>query len=288
MPEIIDRAIEKRVSQLNPFRQLVKVVQVGNANYRHLVDIRGETVGWVGETDTRTATSTPSLRERAPTFGTIYAYRKATEESLNDIFFDVQEWLVEDISDGFAAEEANVIISGNGTNKPTGFLNTAPVATADDASPLRDADALQFIASSASPDAILPDSLIDLAVSSIKERYLMGERVAWVMHRNSLASVRKLKDSQEQYLWVPGLGAPSGNLLGYSVFMCDGMPTVATNAHPIAFGNWRRGYLLAIVQGLRITVDDNITEPGYAKYYVRRRLGGRILNNDAVKVLKTT
>jgi HK97 family phage major capsid protein len=220
--------------------------------------------------------------------GTIYAYPQASEESMNDIFFDVSGWLVEEVADAFAAEEATAIISGSGTARPTGFLQATPTVAADDP-PTRAAGVLQYIPSG-SASAITADSIIDLAVSAIKERYLMGDGVAFVMSRSTLAAVRKLKSSGGgDYLWQPSLagGTPS-TLLGYPVYTCDAMPAVAASAHPIAFGNWRRGYFLVDLGGLRITVDDNITTPGRVKFYVRRRVGGHVLNNDAIKVLRVS
>lgn len=64
------------------------------------------------------------------------------------------------------------------------------------------------------------------------------------------------------------------------------MDAINTNTHPIAFGDFSRGYLLVDRVGLRITVDANITTPGRIKYFIRRREGGHVLNNDAVKSLK--
>lgn len=289
VPLEIAADIEKRVTQLNPFRSLVRVINVSSANFRYLVDQRGETTGWVGETGTRSATATATLRERVPTFGTIYAYPQATEESVADIAFNVQQWITEDVADSFAAAEATAIISGSGTNRPTGILNTTPTTGTDDGSPQRAADVIEYVPSAASPDAITADSLIDLTYR-IKERYLLGadDAVAFAMSRSSLAACRKLKDTTNQYLWQPGLSGPTqASLLGFPVRTCDAMPSVGANAFPVIFGNWRRGYLLAVVNDLRITVDDNITTPGYVKYYIRRRLGGRVLNNDCLKALRT-
>jgi HK97 family phage major capsid protein len=64
------------------------------------------------------------------------------------------------------------------------------------------------------------------------------------------------------------------------------MDDVGGGAFPVAFGNFARGYLLADRTQIRITVD-NVTTPGYVKFYVRRREGGCVLNNDAVKFLRT-
>ena len=55
---------------------------------------------------------------------------------------------------------------------------------------------------------------------------------------------------------------------------------------PIAFGDFRRGYVLCDRTGLRVTVDDNITAPGYIRYFIRRRVGGIVYNNDAIKWIR--
>jgi HK97 family phage major capsid protein len=286
LPEEIDRRIEHRVRQLDPFRSLVRVTPIGSSDFKALVSMGDGTSGWVAESATRTGTTSPTLREVAPTMGTVYAYPTASEESVQDIFFNVSDWLVQEAADEFASAEATAIISGNGSSKPTGFLNTTPTNVADD--PVsRAAGVLQYIPSGHA-SLLTGDGLIDLAVGAIKEKYLAGgDGVAWVMSRSTLAAVRKLKGStNDAYLWQPGLGGQPATLLGYPVFTCDAMPAVGANNFPIAFGNWNRGYILVDRGGTRITVDDNLTTPGKVKFYVRRRVGGIILNNDAIKVTK--
>jgi HK97 family phage major capsid protein len=105
--------------------------------------------------------------------------------------------------------------------------------------------------------------------------------------RAAAAAVRKLKDGQNNYLWAPQFvaGQPE-TLLGYPVVIGEQMDAVSANTHPIAFGNFARGYLLVDRAGLRITVDANITTPGRIKYFIRRREGGHVLNNDAIKWIK--
>lgn len=286
VPEEISRAIEKLEKLFSPVRNLVKVVRSGTSDYKELVSIGGATSGWVGESGSRSATATPQLRERAPTFGELYAYPQASEWSLDDIFFDVEGWLTGEVAEQFAIQEAEAVIRGNASNKPTGMLNTAPVATADHASPLRAASAYEFIASAASPGpGLLADSLMDV-IYKLNSRYRSGAQ--WAMNSNTTAAVRKLKDLDGQYLWAPGLvaGQPD-RLLGYGVSTWEQMDDIGANAHPIAFGNFMRAYVLADRVGLRIT-RDNVTNVGFVKWYVRRREGGNVLNNDALKFIKTT
>jgi HK97 family phage major capsid protein len=61
---------------------------------------------------------------------------------------------------------------------------------------------------------------------------------------------------------------------------------VSYHTPSVASGNWRRAYLFTVRNDIRVTVDDNISTPGQVKFYVRRRVGGKVLNNEAAKLLK--
>ena len=290
VPSEILREIERLERAASPVRSLVRVDRVGTNDAKALVNIRGTGAGWVGEAGPRTETATPQLRERTPTMGEIYSYPQISEWALDDMFFNVAGWLAEEVADEFAIAEAESVLTGNGSNQPTGMLNTPPVATADFASPLRAAAAYEFLpslsAQSPAVAEIIPDTLIDL-VYRLNSRYRTG--ASWIMNSATQAAVRKLKDGQGNYLWQPSLiaGQPD-RLLGYSVFSWEQMPDIGTNQLPIGFGDWRRAYRLVDRSDIRITVDANITTPGKIKYFVRRREGGTVHNNDAAKFLKTT
>jgi len=288
VPTLLAQDIERRVTTQNPFRQLVEVVQVGSSDFKKLVSKNQAGSGWVGEAGSRSETATSDLVAAAPTFGVLYAYPKCSEEAAQDIFFDVGKWLAQEAADGFAAAEATAIWSGNGTNKPSGLKNTTPSSSDDDASPERAATALEYIATGNSPATTIGgDELIEM-IYAVKTGYLAGPGVAWVMNRTTAQVIRKLKDSQNQYLWERALSAGQPEmLLGYPVYTTDAMDAIAVDAFPLMFGNFRRAYILADhASGMRITVDENITTPGYVKFYIRRRVGGIVTNNQAVKLLK--
>lgn len=290
VPEEISRQIEALEMKFSPVRRLVKVVQTGSSDYKELVSLRGSSSGWVGESGTRSATDTSLLREVTPTHGELYAYPQVSEWALDDIFFNVEQWLTDEVAAEFAYQEGLAVISGNGISKPTGLLNTTPVLTADFASPLRAAAAYQYIASDTDADGspaspgIRGDALID-CVYALNSAYRSG--AMWIMNSAVTGAVRKLKDTTGQYLWAPGLQAGQPNsLLGYGVETWEQMPDIAANNFPIGFGNWRRAYVLVDRVGLRIT-RDNVTNPGFVRFYVRRREGGIVLNNDAAKFIRT-
>jgi HK97 family phage major capsid protein len=283
VPEIIARDIENLEKKLSPVRRLVKIVQVGSSDYKELVNVRGGAAGWVGELGTRSETATPQLREITPTQGELYALPVCTEWSLDDLFFNVQNWLAENVALEFAVLEGDAVVRGNGVTKPTGMLNSAPTNVADQFPPSRAAGVLQYIPSG---DAALvtADSLISL-VFAVNSAYRANGSFA--MNSATLAAVRKLKASGTgEYLYAPGLvaGQPD-RLLGYPVEVWEQMDDVGANTFPIAFGDFRRGYLLVDRVGMRIT-PDAVTTPGKVRFYVRRREGGIVANNDSIKLLK--
>lgn len=294
LPEVISRQIEQKLLDMSPMRRICRVETVGTTDYKKLVNVRGAAAAWVGEDSSRSQTDVSSLQQVAPTFGTIYAYPYTTEEALNDLFFDVQNWLITEASNAIAQAEGEAFIDGNGTNKPTGFLNGTPENTGDEDSPARTFGQLEYAYTgvsdgfgsldTGSPSHYPADVLFDL-VYSLKAGYRGNAR--FVANKSTLNTLRKFKDSDGNYIWQPGLqmGEPA-RLLGYPVEEMEGMPDIGANNFPVAFGDFRAGYLICNLVGFRTTIDDNITAPGYVKFYIRKRIGGKLMNDDAIKVVK--
>ena len=288
LPEEISRDISDQQGLLSPVRDAVKVVPIGTSDYKELVDQHGETSGWINETGTRTEKATAQLLERAPTIGTLYAYPQATEESVDDLFFDVGAWITEHASFEFARQEGVARLTGDGTNKPTGMLNTAPATNDDGASPARSVEALEYtpLNPGVSPPvaAIDPDALTDM-VYLLRTHYRVN--ASWAMNSNTTGVVRKIKQNSE-YIWSPGLtaGQPA-SILGYPVRTWEDLAALAADSLSVLFGDFRHGYLLVDRVGIRITVDTSTT-PGYVKWYIRRHEGGIILDSYAIKVGKNS
>lgn len=282
LPEVIERQIARLSLDIGPIRQIATVRTVGSPDYKELIDVGGAAFEWVGETDPRNQTNTPDLAEVAPTFGMGSAKPQASEESLDDLFFDVENWLIESASEAIAQGEGAAFVSGNGTKKPTGFLaGPAPLATADSS---RAFGTLQYIPSLLA--AAMPasaDTFYDV-IYALRARYRANAR--WVTSKLLVAALRKYKDSTNNYLWQPSLvaGEPS-TFMGYPIVEAEDMPAVAAGAFPLAFGDFKEGYLIADRVGMRMTRDE-ITSPGFVKFYVRRRVGGKLRNTQAIKLLK--
>jgi HK97 family phage major capsid protein len=282
LPEVIERQIARLSVDISPIRQIATVRTVGSPDYKELFDVNGAAFEWVGEAGARSQTTTPDLAEVAPTFGTASARPRASEESLDDLFFDVESWLISSAAEAIAQGEGLAFVSGSGTNRPTGFLSgPTPLVTADAA---RAFGTLQYIPGGQA--AAMPanaDVFYDL-VYALRARYRSNAR--WVTSKLVLSALRKYKDTTNQYLWQPSVvaGQPE-TFMGYGITEAEDMPAVAANAFPLAFGDFREGYLIADRVGMRMTRDE-ITLPGFVQFYIRKRVGGRLRNTQAIKLLR--
>lgn len=282
VPREIDALIAARLKNISPIRAIAQVVQTGSAGYRKLVTTGGTSSGWVSETAARPETATPSFAEIAPPSGELYANPAASQSMLDDAAFDLESWLADEIAMEFARAEGAAFISGNGINQPKGFL-AADTSAAKDAT--RAFGTLQYIGSGNATgfDTSPEIKLIDL-VHSLKAGHRQG--ASWVMNSATLAQVRKLKAADGSFLWQPGLmeGQPN-RLLGYPVLEAEDMPDIAAGTFPIAFGNFRAGYLIAERSATSILRDPFSNKP-FVHFYATKRIGGQVLDSDAIKLLK--
>jgi HK97 family phage major capsid protein len=127
------------------------------------------------------------------------------------------------------------------------------------------------------------DVLIDL-VYALKAGY--RQNASWVMNRKTQAAVRKLKDADGNYLWSPGVSAGAkATLLGFDLVEAEDMPDIGAAATPIAFGDFRRGYLVVDRMGVNVLRDPYSAKP-YVLFYTTKRVGGGVQDFDAIKLLK--
>jgi HK97 family phage major capsid protein len=278
-PPELDRLIEQRLMASSPMRQIASVRQTSATVFRKPVSL-GAASAWAAETGARDETTAPTLSLLSFPAAELYAMPAATQTLLDDAYADVDEWLADECEASFAAQESAAFVTGDGTDKPKGLLSYTMIADAS-----HDWDKIGFILSGgagafASSDPA--DRLIDL-VYALKSQFRANAR--FVMNRRTVSVVRKLKDADGAYLWRPGAAGEAASLLGYPVTEIEDMPDIAANAFSIAFGDFRRGYLIVDRQGARVLRDPYSQKP-YVLFYTTKRVGGGVQNFDAIKVMK--
>lgn len=278
VPQEIETSIDRILALNSVMRQIATVRAVGAQEYKKFINVGGAGAGWVGEEDTRTETATPTLKELGFTNGTLYAFPFTTQDLLDDASFGVESWLSDEVGIAMAEMEGAALINGNGVKKPRGVLNYDKIANANYAW-----GKLGYIAGGKTTTLEDTDKLIDL-IHSLKAGY--RQNAAFLMNSLSVAALRKLKNGDGDYIWQPGLtaGAPSV-LLGHAVKEDDNMPDIGAGTYPIAFGDFKRGYVITDRMGVRV-LRDPYTVKGKIGFYATKRVGGGIQNFEALKLLK--
>ena len=281
VPEQTERAIERRLMAGSPMREIATVRTVGAGVYRKPVSVAGVASGWVAETAARPETDPATLALLEFPSADLYANPAATQSLLDDALIDLDEWLAAEVEDAFAAQETTAFVTGDGVNKPRGFLSYPIVA---DASAVW--GEIGYVASGAAgafASSNPSDRLIDL-VYAPKAQYRPNGR--FVMNRKTVSAVRKFKDADGNYIWQPAQRAgETASLLGYRVTEIETMPDIAANSAAIAFGDFQRGYLIVDRAGVRVLRDPYSAKP-YVLFYTTKRVGGGVQNFDAIKVMK--
>ncbi len=280
-PPETERAIERRLMTASPMRDIAGIQTIGSSVYAKPVSIAGVAAGWAAETAPRLETPSPTLALLEFPAADLYACPAATQALLDDAFTDLNAWLAAECEDAFAAQETAAFVSGDGVNKPMGFLSYPIVADAAQLWSQLGYVATGAAASFATDNPV--ESLIDLMYAPLPRYRAQGR---FVMNRRTTATVRKFKDTDGNYIWSPsGAAGQPATLLGYPVTEVETMPDGGANATPVAFGDFAKGYLIVDRAGVRVLRDPFTAKP-YVLFYTTKRVGGGVQNFDAIKLLK--
>lgn len=266
VPDEYERTLVEALEEENIFRQLAKIIQTSSGDRKIPVVATKGTASWIDEEG--------AYLESDDSFGqvSIGAYKlgtmiKVSEELLNDSIFDIQSYLATEFARRIGNAEEEAFITGNGTGKPTGFLNSAELGV-----------------TAASATAITADDLINLYHSlSVPYR---GKAV-WLLNDSTVQFIRKLKDGNGQYLWQPGLvaGAPD-TILGRPVKVSRYMPSLEAGQKAVAFGDFSY-YWIADRQGRSFRrLDELFAATGQVGFRGSQRVDGKLILPEAIKVLQ--
>ncbi|MEO3387848.1 phage major capsid protein [Mesorhizobium sp. CAU 1741] len=281
VPEEIEAEIGRRLAAISPIRSIATVRQVSTATLKKPFMTDGPVVGWVGETAARIKTASPTIDALQFPTAELYAMPAATAALLEDSVVDLDQWIASEVEAAFAEQEGTAFVVGDGSDKPRGFLDYDIEPEAD-----WEWGTLGYVATGedgAFPASHPSDTLID-TVYALKAGY--RQNANWVMNRKTQASIRKMKDADGNYLWQPpATPGARATLMGFPLVEAEDMPDVGTDATAIAFGDFRRGYLVVDRAGVRVLRDPYSAKP-YVLFYTTKRVGGGVQDFNAIKLLK--
>jgi HK97 family phage major capsid protein len=279
-PQTAD-SIKSILVSTSSIRAIANVVNVEASSFDVLIDRSEVGSGWATELAAQTETSTPAIERISIRLHELSAMPKASQRLLDDSAFDVEGWLASKIATRFIRAEAAAFVSGDGVDKPKGFLLPGKLPNATWAW-----GSLGYVATGAAGDFAptnAADAIINL-VYALSANYRANAH--FVMNSKTAGAVRKMKDADGRFLWSDGLAAGEpARLMGYGVLIAEDMPDIAANAYAIAFGDFASGYTIAERPDLRVMRDPFSAKP-HVLFYATKRVGGDVSDYAAIKLLK--
>ncbi len=281
-PTLSSRIVET-IALSNPIRQLADVQTITSDSLDIIEDPNDMTATPVGETGSRTDTDTPALYKANIPACEYYTFPKATQKLLDDASWDIEAWLAGKAARAFSNAESVDFITGSTPTRPRGITTYEMVADASFAW----GKTGYITTGQASTLSGTGAELVDV-IDALKDEYHAG--AAFLMAGATLTALRKTRagasGANNFLFWMPSLvpGQPD-SIVGYPVYKSASMPAIGSNTYPIAFANFKQAYTIVDRAGVRVLRDPFTAKP-YVAFYTTKRVGGGIVNFEAVKFVK--
>ena len=278
-PDMSGRMV-KRIFETSPIRSVCSVQPISTDSLEGPIDDGEAQAEWVSETGTRATTTLPDIGEWKISVHEMFAAPLVSQKLIEDSTVDPQAYATGKIGERFSRKENASAVNGSGAGQMHGFLAYDASSDPD----VYERDTVGQVAGVSTSGTINYDDLYNLSYS-LKESYRLNSTFA--ANRFTFKIIRKLKDDNGLYLWEPNtqVGQPA-MINAIPTIEFNDMPVVASNSLSVAIADWKQAYQIVDRIGFSLLVDPYTAVP-WVKYYARRRVGGGIINWDAIKLLKT-
>lgn len=269
VPDEFDRQLVESLNDQNIFRQLARIIQTASGDHKIPVVATKGTASWVDEEG--------QISESDNSFSqvTLSAYKLATlikvsQELLNDSIFPLESYIANEFARRIGAKEEEAFFVGDGTKKPTGILAATGGA--------------QVGKTTAAATAITLDEILDLYYN-LRSPY--RAKAVFITNDTTVKTIRKLKDSNGQYLWQPAITASAPDtILGKPIYTSTYVPAIAVGAKTVAFGDFSY-YWIADRQGRTFQrLNELYATTGQVGFIATERVDGKLILPEAVQVLQ--
>jgi HK97 family phage major capsid protein len=274
--------IISRTFETTPMRQIANVVTITAHSFMVPMDPnRMPTGGWVSEMQPRTPTATPTLAVKEIVPQEIFAQPAVTQIMLEDAGFDVEAYIGNKAAEAFALDTNTAFVTGNGVGKPRGILSYPAGSNGDGTNKWGEIEQI----GSGTSGAFTYLGLIKALTAFRGDKYNTG--LTFLFKRSTVASLMTIQNPAGQFVFTPIVGGQFNGtpLLGADVVYAADMPAIAAGALAGAVGNFKMGYTIVDRVGIS-TIRDNLTAKPFVLYYLRTRVGGDIVDFDALKLIK--
>ena len=269
IPDEFERTLLSGLEENNIFRTLANIIQTTSGDRKIPIVASHGSAAWVDEEG--------AYSESDDAFAqiTLGAYKlgtmmKVSDELLNDSVFDLENYLSGEFARRIGNAEEDAFINGDGVGKPTGILAAKGGG--------------EIGVTTSSGTAFTADDLINLYHSLLTP---YRKKAVWLMNDSTVQFIRKLKDSNGQYLWQPSLVAGTPNtILGCPVMVSRYMPEIGAGNKAVAFGDFSY-FWIADQQGRSfMRLNELFAAHGQVGFRGSQRVDGKLILPEAIKTLQ--
>lgn len=191
-----------------------------------------------------------------------------TLEMLQDSAFNLEAWIKEQLVIRLGRGTNVHFTTGNGTTQPKGFIPGSSSGV-----------------TLASATSISTDDLVNLE-HSVDPAYRTGASVGWQFNDGTLKTLKKLKDTQNRPLWLPGFAVKEPDtILGYKYVINQDMAAVQASNKSIAFGDWSKFMIRDVRNPLIVRANELYIANGQIAFFLFSRHGSNVLDagTDPIK-----
>ncbi|MDY0236797.1 MAG: phage major capsid protein [Gudongella sp.] len=250
----------------NVIRTLASQMTVGSGSTQIPIEDEGEDAYFIGELETRPSQTDLKYGLNNLEINDMYASVKISQNLIDDAVFNVEQDIMTRISKKFAKVEEDEFINGSGFKCPEGILVCDKVQTGN---------------ATASATAITADEVIDIRGYGEVAKSSVEKNATYLMNFKTALKLRKLKDTQGQYLWQPSLAAGMPPTFdGIPVVKSWAMPDIAASASPVAYGDFS-AYRIADRKDINI-LRNPYRYSGQILFEFTKRVGGMVVDGNRI------
>jgi len=268
VPEEFENQIVTGLEETNVIRSIAKVITT-SAERKIPIAATHSIAQWTLENAAYTE-SNPTFDQKTVDSFKLTDLVKVSVELLQDSYFDLEAYIVQEFARAFGAAEEEAFCIGTGTGQPTGIFNAT--------------NGGHVGVTAGSATAITLDNLLDL-IYALKAPYRKNAK--FLMKDTTVSAIRKLKDNNGAYLWQPSVQANQPDkLLGYDLYTSPYVPEPAAGALPIAFGDFHN-YWIADRTGRTVQkLIELYAGNGQVGFIATERVDGKIILPEGIQLMK--
>lgn len=267
VPDDFEKKLIESLTEENIFRQLATVIRTSSGDRKiPIVTSKGEAV-WTDE-ENAYALSDDVFGQASLSAYKVGTAIKVSEELLNDSAFDLSAYITKEFARRVGAKEEEAFFVGDGNGKPTGIFAAAGGAENG---------------ATTSTANITFDDMMELFYS-LKSPY--RKKASWVLNDSTVKALRKLKDSNGNYIWSPSVSAGiPDTIMNRPYYTSSYVPESTAGSKAIAFGDFSY-YWIADRKGFTFKrLNEVFAMNGQIGFIASKRVDGRLILPEAIKTL---